>query len=89
MKFYCTIKNRTFEMHVSPDGNAMASVIVWEVVRPTWKIFRSRYVGSACFWIDDYSNIRSGVIKTLARILKEERVFEERAKKWKEFSKTP
>jgi hypothetical protein len=89
MKFDCTIKNRTFEMHVSPEGIGMVSVTVWEVVRPTWKIFRSRYVDSGYFWIDDYSNIRSGAIKVLAHILKEERVFEERAKKWKEFSKTP
>ena len=80
-----TIGNRTFECYVSPEGSDMASVTIWEVVRPTWKIFRTKYYNSKYFWIDDYDSIEMGVLASLQYFLDIEHEQNIRANKWKAF----
>ena len=80
-----TIGNRTFECYASPEGSAMVSVTIWEVVRPTWKIFRTRFYDSKCFWIDDYDSIEMGILASLQYFLDKEHEQNLRANKWKAF----
>ena len=79
------IDNRTFECYVNPDGNSMVSVDIWEVVRPTWKFFRTKFYDSTYFWIDDYDSIEMGVLASLQYFLDKERKQNIRFAKWQEF----
>lgn len=80
-----TIGNRTFECYAGLDGSAMVSVAFWEVVRPTWKIFRTKYYDSKCFWIDDYDSIEIGILASLQYLLDKEQEQNIRINKWKAF----
>ena len=83
-----TIGNRTFECYVNPEGSAMVSVAVWEVVRPTWIIFRTKYYNSKCFWIDDYDSIEMGVLASLQYFLDNEYEENIRIAKWQKFERS-
>lgn len=80
-----TIDNRTFECYVVSEGDAWASVSVWEVVRPTWIFFRTKYYDSTYFRIDNYDSIEMGVLDSLQHLLAEEYKQNQRIAKWKEF----
>lgn len=82
-----TIDNRTFECYVASEGDAWVSVTVWEVVRPTWKIFRTKYYDSKYFRIDNYDSIEMGVLDSLQYLLEVEDKQNQRIAKWKEFER--
>ena len=63
-KSITVIKNgKTFECECTPElGGAMCGVAIYEVKRPTWRIFRRAYRGYKTFWINDYNTITNGVV---------------------------
>lgn len=79
------IGNRTFECYVNSEGEAWASVTVWEVVRPTWIFFRTKYYNYKYFRIDNYDSIEMGVLASLQYLLEVEYEQNQRIAKWKEF----
>lgn len=86
MRVTITKNNRTFNCEVAPElSGAMASVMVYEVVRPHWVIFKSTYCGSRTFWIKDYPTIRDGVDAVVNFYLNEEKYEQMLNNKWKEF----
>lgn len=60
----------------------MCSVNVWEVKRPNWKIFRTSYFGSRCFWIDDYESIQEGIEDIVGWLIIQKVRDHEMAEKW-------
>lgn len=83
-------EGRTFEVttvNVACFRNFMAETYVHEVIRPNWKIFRTRSIDSKTFFVDDYETILDGEIAMLERILQQEREEKERCQKWEEFDK--
>lgn len=89
MRIAVNVNNRQLEVYVNPDlGGCMASVSVFEVVRPKWKIFRTRFIDSQSFWISDYETIDEGARKAIDDILAKEQKQKENCEKWKNFSET-
>ena len=78
------INNRNFEIYVSPPqyGASMVEITTWEVVRPTWKIFRCRYFGSRTLWIADLKeqkiDLREGIRRAIVSELRKLEEIEER-----------
>ena len=82
------VDNRTFELYISPSCvSGMAEVSIYEVVRPSWKIFRSRHFNGGSFWVEDYDTIADGAYDLLAYYLDKERSANKLAEKWREFTK--
>ena len=78
------VNNRNFEICVSPPqyGASMVEITTWEVVRPTWKIFRCRYFGSRTLWIADLQeqkiDLREGIRRAIVSELRKQEEIEER-----------
>ena len=90
MKVTINHSNRTFEAYVGGCGCGIAEVSFYEVVRPSWKIFRTTILPfhSSCFFLEDFETIMAGIESCLAEgIAKEskEQIFQN---KWKDFEKT-
>lgn len=82
------IEGRTFECYVSPSClTNYVSVSIWEIVRPKWKIFRSKYRDSYNFWVFDYDTIDIGVQETIRSYLKQEWKSNCVCTKWEEFER--
>lgn len=82
--------NRKFEVitvNVMSFNGLVAETQVCEIVRPNWLIFRTRYIGSTVFFIDDYETILEGEVAMLDAILQREKEEKERRQKWAEFNK--
>lgn len=83
MKITIVRRGRTFECYPSAEcSGKMCSVNVWEVKRPNWKIFRTSYFGSRCFWIDDYESIQEGIEDIVGWLIRKEEHDNARAEKW-------
>ena len=53
---------REFEVYLSSEfSGRMCAVSIYEVVRPNWKIFRTKYRTFKTFWISDFETIKEGV----------------------------
>lgn len=89
MKMTIRHENRIFEAHVSNFGFGLADVNFYEVVRPTWKIFRTSFFpfGSTYFWVEDYESVLLAVQDCLDECLAEEAHEKEVATKWENFEK--
>lgn len=82
------IEGRTFECYVSPSSlTNHVSVSIWEVVRPKWKIFRTKYRDSNDFWVFDYDTIDIGVQESIRSYLKREWKANCVCAKWEEFER--
>ena len=82
--------NRKFEvitMNVAGFHGFMAETYVCEIIRPNWKIFRTRYISSKSFFTDEYETILEGEIAMLDKILQQEKEDNERRQKWADFEK--
>ena len=82
--------NRKFEVitvNILSFNGLVAETHVREIVRPNWLIFRTRYIDSTDFFIDDYETILEGEIAMLDAILQKEKEEKERSQKWAEFNK--
>lgn len=85
MKKTYIVDGREFICYVSPSIVNHVEVSIWEVVRPRWKIFRSKYRDSYTFWIFDYKSIDEGVRDAIDTYLRHEWKDECVVAKWKEF----
>ena len=86
-KSITVIKNgQTFECECTPElGGSMCGVAIYEVKRPTWRIFRRAYRGYKTFWVNDYNTITDGVVGMVEDYLEIQKLNEEYDEKWKEF----
>ena len=83
---YC---GRTFEVVTVMEAGfhgAMASAHIYEVIHPSWKFFRTRWLDTKSFWIDDFDTIAEGVETMLRRLLEKEYHDKETMKKWEDFT---
>lgn len=85
MKTIIETHNRTFICYVSNDMRNHASVNIFEVVRPTWKIFRTKYRDTLGFWVSDFESIKQGVRTVVLTYIRHEEADRELFEKWKEF----
>lgn len=79
---------RTFEVVTVMEagfGGAMAGAHIYEVVRPNWKFFRTRWLDTKNFWVDDFPTIADGVLRMVERVVEKEVADKELRKKWAEF----
>ena len=91
MKIMICRNNRTFEAYVGAvGGSGLAEVNFYEVVRPSWKIFRTNFLPFYCsgFFVQDFPTIGEAVQNCLDKGLEQEAKEKEIAEKWKNFSKT-
>ena len=91
MKITICRNNRTFEAYVGSIGTGIAEVSFYEVVRPSWKIFRTTFLPFhySGFFVQDFPTITEAVQSCLDKGLKAEAEEKEISEKWKNFSKTP
>ena len=75
-----------FEAHLDFHG-LMVCYMMYEVVRPHWKIFRRTYCKSGNFWVSDFPTIQEGLKNGLRLFLEEESLLEECRKKFEDFEK--
>ena len=53
---------REFDVYLNSEfSGKMCTVSIYEVVRPNWKIFRTKYRAYKTFWISDFDTIKEGV----------------------------
>lgn len=77
--------NRIFECYCASKYNAkVCEVLIYEVVRPKWKIFRTKYRSFKAFWIDDFPTIREGVESRVDKYLHDEWKEQAITAKWEE-----
>ena len=90
MKMTIGKNNRTFIAYVCSIGAGIAEVSFYEVIRPSWKIFRTTFfpVYRSAFWVSDYESISLGVSACLDEGFEIERRENELAEKWEKFAKT-
>lgn len=83
-----THKNRKYEVYTTPESGLhglMARVYVWEIVRPNWKFFRTRFVDDKIFWVSEFPSIEEGEKSCFEKIMKEQEEQESIYRKWVEF----
>lgn len=87
MKVTICRNGRTFEAYVSSIGFGMAEVSFYEVVRPSWKIFRTKFLpfNSASFYVSDYDSIAEAIECKLDNGFRIERAEKATEAKWQEF----
>ena len=81
---------RTFETVTVMEAGfhgAMARVHIYEVVRPNWKFFRTRWIDTKNFWVSDFPTIADGVLRMVERVVEADLENAELRKKWDEFCK--
>ena len=63
MKVIVSRNNRTFEAYVNIDNYGFVDVTFYEEVRPSWKIFRTKFFPfhSSWFRVNEYSDIMIGI----------------------------
>jgi hypothetical protein len=89
MKITITKNNRTFEVYVNSIGCHIVEVNFYEVVRPSWKIFRTKFFPfySTYFFVDEFNTILEGVHDCLNTAFIVRQIDDDIANKWKEFEK--
>ena len=78
---------KQYEITVSVDEFNVIWVSVSEVVRPTWKIFRTRYIDHRVKFIEDFKCVEDAVNKAFLQIMLQKKKDEETRKKIEEFQK--
>ena len=81
-------KGKEYEIHTYQDFNgAMVCGNIYEVVRPTWKIFRTSYCNHFCFWISDFPTVQEGVDFCFDDYIAGVFLIQENYRKYEEFEK--
>lgn len=90
MKVIITRNNRTFEAYVNSSFYNMVEVTFYEVIRPNWKFFRTKFFSfhSTWFYTSDYDNIMTGIEICLAEGFRQEAREQAIQNKWEEFEKS-
>ena len=83
-----THNGKEYEIHTHQDFNgAMVCGNIYEVVHPTWKIFRTAYCKHFCFWISDFPTVREGVDFCFTDYIEDILQTQENYRKYEEFEK--
>ena len=87
MKVIINHNNRTFKAYVGGCGCNIVEVSFYEVVRPSWKIFRTTILPfySSWFFLEDFESIMAGVEDCLANGIAKESKEQALQNKWKDF----
>lgn len=88
MKKIYFLDGKQYEVIVRPDGRYLVTCSVYEVTHPNRKIFRTKYLDTKTFFIEDYLSIEIGVKSTLGKVLLAKADEVKRRKKWEEFENT-
>ena len=76
---------REFEVYLNSEfSGRMCTVAIYEVVRPNWKIFRTKYRAYKAFWISDFETIKEGIYAILDDYLHDEEEANLIEAKWNE-----
>ena len=81
---YC---GKKYEIIIDIEEFDMVWVSVREVVRPTWKIFRTRYIDHRVKFLEDFKCVEDAVNTSFLQIMLQEKKKEETRNKIKEFEK--
>ena len=76
---------KQYEITVSVDEFDTVWVSVSEVVRPTWKIFRTRYIDRRLKFLDEFDSVEDAVNTSFLQIMLQEKQKADNRKKIKEF----
>ena len=89
MKIILNRDNRIFEAYVNMIGS-IVEISFYEVIRPTWKIFRTKFFPfySTWFCAEYYNSIMDGVETCLTKGFHEETLEQSIQNKWKDFEKS-
>lgn len=83
MKHIVIKEGRTFECYPSAElSGKMCGVNIFEVKRPSWRIFRTTYRDHYAFWVDDYESIQEGIESMVRHFLRKEQEEKARYEKW-------
>ncbi len=87
MKVIVSRDNRTFEAYVGECGCNIVGVSFYEVIRPSWKIFRTKFFPfhSSWFFLEDFETIMAGIENCLTEGFHEEALEQSIENKWKDF----
>lgn len=80
--------DRTFEIKIIPTVGfcgTMADVSVREVIRPNWKLFRTRKIYCSSFWVYDYPDLEVAAKRMLDFALEKEEDEKALHKKWSDW----
>ena len=78
---------KKYEITVSVDEFNAIWVLVSEVVRPTWKMFRTRYIDRRVKFLEDFDCVEDAVNTAFLQIMLQEKREEETRKKLKNLKK--
>ena len=76
---------KQYEITVSVDEFDLVWISVSEVVRPTWKIFRTRYIDRRLKSLDEFQSVEDAVNTAFLQIMVQEKQKADNRKKIKEF----
>lgn len=78
---------KEYKVVIDYFGYGIISVEVYEIVRPTWKIFRTPLfsIGYSRFFLNDFPTIEEGVEHSFLSILETEREENEENEKLKDY----
>ena len=79
---------KQYEITVSVDEFDTVWVSVSEVVRPTWKIFRTRYIDRRLKFLDDFKSVEDAINTSFLQIMFQEKQKADNRKKIKEFEES-
>lgn len=78
---------KQYEITVNIDEFNAIWISVSEVIRPTWKIFRTRYIDHRIKFVEDYESVENAISIAFSQIMLQEKKEEETRNKIKEFEK--
>lgn len=74
---------REFEIYLSSEfSGRMCAVSIYEVVRPNWKIFRTKYRAYKTFWVNDFKTVKEGMYAMIDDYIKDEQESKLIQEKW-------
>ena len=82
-----TFFGKQYEITVSVDEFDTVWVSVSEVIRPTWKIFRTRYIDRRLKFLSDFRSVEDAVNTSFLQIMLQEKERTDNRKKIEEFEK--
>ena len=82
-----TFFGKQYEITVSVDEFDIVWVSVSEVIRPTWKIFRTRYIDRRLKFLSDFRSVEDAVNTSFLQIMLQEKERTDNRKKIEEFEK--
>ena len=78
---------KQYEITVNIDEFNAIWISVSEVIRPTWKIFRTRYIDHRIKFVEEYESVENAISIAFSQIMLQEKKEEETRNKIKEFEK--